>query len=160
MSQVRHLQYVWLLRGVLLMEFGVVWWSDKQGGRGGGSQNRGGVREKEDISLELVSVGRGWALFQLAWQLYQGMYVTGGLGGVVHWATALNQSNVITLVDSLWQGVSDLLKSLCLCFLSLQMLATRHLAFRVCESVFMGVISPDVSLSSIAFVLLYFGHLC
>lgn len=35
-------------------------------GPGWAAENRGGVRKKEDISLELVSVGRGRAAFQLA----------------------------------------------------------------------------------------------
>lgn len=55
-------------------------------GAGWAAQNVAGVREKEDISLELVTAGRGWAPFQLAWRLYQGMCVTGGLGGAVHCA--------------------------------------------------------------------------
>lgn len=73
-------------------------------GAGWAAQNEPGLREKEDISLELVTVGRGWATFQLAWRLYQGMCVTGGLGGAVHGAApsasgAQRQSDVIHLVD-------------------------------------------------------------
>lgn len=50
------------------------------------AQNGVGAIQKEDISLELVTMGRGWAPFQLAWRLYQGMYVTEGQGGAVHCA--------------------------------------------------------------------------
>lgn len=72
---------------------------------------RGGQHK---IKLELVSEGghffgvshcrRGWAFFQLAWGLYQGMCVTGGLGGAVHCATpsaskAERQSDTICVVD-------------------------------------------------------------
>lgn len=35
-------------------------------GAGWAAQNVAGVNEKEDISLELVTAGRGWAPFQLA----------------------------------------------------------------------------------------------
>lgn len=55
------------------------------------------VGGRHKIKLELVSewghffgvshCRRGWAFFQLAWGLYQGMCVTGGLGGAVHCAT-------------------------------------------------------------------------
>lgn len=61
--------------------------------------------EKEDISLELVTVGRGWAPIQLAWRLYQGMCVTGGLGGAMHCAVpcaskAERPRDVICLMES------------------------------------------------------------
>lgn len=61
-------------------------WTLRQGA-GWAAQNGARVWEKEDISLELVTAGRGRAAFQLAWRLYQGMCVTGGLGGAVHGAT-------------------------------------------------------------------------
>lgn len=80
-------------------------WAEPRGG-GHSARVQGGrhwkeveSREKEDISLELVSAGRGWAPFQLAWQLYQGMCVTGGLGGAMHRASAQRQSNVISPMD-------------------------------------------------------------
>lgn len=104
-----YLSRTWRWRGVC------VWWTDCRvvgGGRSGrvqgwAAQNEAGVRvrvrEKEDISVELVTVGRGRAPFQLAWRLYQGMCVTGGLGGAVHWAApslsrAQRESDVIHLV--------------------------------------------------------------
>lgn len=80
-------------------------WAEPRGG-GHSARVQGGrhwkeveSREKEDISLELVSAGRGRAPFQLAWQLYQGMCVTGGLGGAMHRASAQRQSNVISPMD-------------------------------------------------------------
>lgn len=48
-------------------------WGVRQSGRAQKGRHR---IEKEDISLELVTVGRGWAPIQLAWRLYQGMCVT------------------------------------------------------------------------------------
>lgn len=63
-----------------------LWWAASVGvgGRQSGRAQKGRHRiEKEDISLELVTVGRGWAPIQLAWRLYQGMCVTGGLGGAI-----------------------------------------------------------------------------
>lgn len=93
-----RLRRVWLF--VLLFI-----WAEPRGG-GHSARVRGGrhwkeveSRETEDISLELVSAGRGRAPFQLAWQLYQGMCVTGGLGGAMHRASAQRQSNVISPMD-------------------------------------------------------------
>lgn len=66
-----------------------LWWAAQRGvgGRQSGRAQKGSHRkEKEDISMELVTTGRGWAPIQLAWRLYQGMCVTGGLGGAMHCA--------------------------------------------------------------------------
>lgn len=66
-----------------------LWWAAWRGvgGRQSGRAQKGSHRkEKENISMELVTTGRGWAPIQLAWRLYQGMCVTGGLGGAMHCA--------------------------------------------------------------------------
>lgn len=102
--------HIWPSVLLLLVCLGWTWrWGavvDWLQGAGWAAQNeaRVRVREKEDISLELVTVGRGRAPFQLAWRLYQGMCVTGGLGGAVHWAApsaskAKRQSDAICVVD-------------------------------------------------------------
>lgn len=75
----------------VLVYVSITWSSDLwraarmgEGGRESVRAQKGRHRiEKEDISLELVTVGRGWAPIQLAWRLYQGMCVTGGLGGAI-----------------------------------------------------------------------------
>lgn len=61
-----------------------------------GIERRWSQREKGHLFGISQLQGRGWASFQLAWQLYQGMCVTGGLGGAVHWASARRRSNVIS----------------------------------------------------------------
>lgn len=114
-------------------------WALRQGA-GWAAQNGAELREKEDISLELVTAGRGRAAFQLAWRLYQGMCVTGGLGGAVHWATpsastAQRRSDVIRLVDC---GVVFLPfhTGMCFCLLSALLVTTFH------QPVFVGMVSP------------------
>lgn len=83
-----------------------------QQGAGWAAQTGARFRKKKDISLELVTAGRGWAPFQLAWRLYQGMCETGGLGGAMHWAApfarkAQGQRDVIHLFV-LWRGILTL----------------------------------------------------
>lgn len=75
--------------GVLVYVSIDLWWAARRGvgGRQSGRAQKGSHRkEKEDISMELVTTGRGWAPIQLAWRLYQRMCVTGGLGGALHCA--------------------------------------------------------------------------
>lgn len=94
--------------GVLVYLSIDLWWAawTGVGGRQSGRAQKGSHRkEKEDISMELVTAGRGWASIQLAWRLYQGMCVTGGLGGALHCAApcaskAKRPRDVICLMES------------------------------------------------------------
>lgn len=111
--------WVWLQGGV-----------SKLGCRVGGIDQSRIQTEREHsfgVSQWWVGVGGCWALFQLAWQLYQGMCVTGGLGGVAHQATARKLSKSANLEDSPLS-----LSAVYLCFLFLLLVTTRHPAVHVC----------------------------
>lgn len=132
-------------------------WALRQGA-GWAAQNGAELREKEDISLELVTAGKGRAAFQLAWRLYQGMCVTGGLGGAVHWATpsastAQRRSDVIRLVDC---GAVFLPfhTGMCFCLLSVLLVTTFH------QPVFVGVVSPRYQWQKIRQPNYYLLRLC